>query len=41
MTEMIKQRVDENLQRLKLSRIQEILPEIINSAEEKSYLIWL
>jgi len=35
MTEMIKQRVDENLQRLKLNRIQEVLPEMINSAEEK------
>ncbi len=35
MTEMIKQRVDENLQRLKLNRVQEILPEMINSAEEK------
>lgn len=43
MTEMIKQRVDENLQRLKLNRIQEILPEMINSAEEKksSYMSML
>ena len=35
MTEMIKERVDENLQRLKLNRIQEILPDMINSSEEK------
>ena len=43
MSEMIKQRVDENLQRLKLNRIQEILPEMINSAEEKqlSYMSFL
>ena len=43
MSEMIKERVDDNLQRLKLNRIQEILPEMINSAEEKqlSYLSML
>lgn len=43
MSEMIKQRVDENLQRLKLNRIQEILPEMINSAQEKqlSYMSML
>ncbi len=35
MTELIKQRIDENLQRLKLNRIQEILPEMIASAEKK------
>lgn len=40
---MIKERVDDNLQRLKLNRIQEILPEMIHSAEEKqlSYLSML
>lgn len=40
MSEMIKQRIDDNLLRLRLNRIQEILPNILNTAQEKqsSYL---
>lgn len=34
MTEMIKERINENLQRLKLNRIQEVFPQIIQRAEE-------
>jgi len=35
MSEMIKERIDQNLQRLKLNRIQEILPDMVKAAEEK------
>lgn len=40
MTEMIKERVTENLERLKLSRIQDVFPQMIKKAEESklSYL---
>lgn len=40
MAEMVAQRIESNLTRLKLNRIQEILPEMINVAQEKqlSYL---
>jgi DNA replication protein DnaC len=40
MSEMITERIESNLTRLKLNRIQEILPEMINIAQEKqlSYL---
>lgn len=34
MTEMIKERVTENLQRLKLNRIQDIFPQMVKKAEE-------
>ncbi len=35
MTELIKERIDQNLQRLKLNKIQEILSETINRATNK------
>jgi len=35
MSELIKERIDKNLLRLKLNRVQEILPDIINVAQEK------
>lgn len=35
MSELITQRIESNLIRLKLNRIQEILPDIINTAREK------
>ncbi len=40
MSEMVAQRIESNLSRLKLNRIQEILPEMINAAQAKqlSYL---
>jgi len=34
MSEMIKERVSENLQRLKLNRIQDVFPQMIKKAEE-------
>lgn len=34
MSEMIKERIAENLQRLKLNRIQDVFPQIIQKAEE-------
>lgn len=34
MSEMIKERVSENLQRLKLNRIQDVFPQMIQTAEE-------
>lgn len=40
MTELIKERIDDNLNRLKLNRIQEVLSDMLSSAQEKqlSYL---
>lgn len=43
MSEMIKERINENLQRLKLNRIQDIFPSLIEQAEESklSYMAFI
>ncbi len=43
MSEMVKERINENLERLRLNRIKEIFPSAIKKAEENklSYMAWI
>ncbi|MFQ5606271.1 MAG: AAA family ATPase, partial [bacterium] len=41
MSELIMERITENLERLKLSKILEILPVIAETCQEESHLVFL